>query len=475
MKKHNDITKIMLELGIKEIFFDSRKVTPGSAFFCIQYALHYIEEAVQKGAALIVCNTKVAGREIFVVSDVRIALAEAAAFLYNHKPKYMVAVTGTSGKTSVVDYYRQIASHLGYKSASIGTLGICCSDESIVIEQPDNSLTTQDVVTTHKTLASLAQHGVTHVAFEASSHGIDQKRLCKIFVDAAGFTSFSQDHLEYHHTMEEYKFTKLKLFPENLKDGGTAIITTGLMDDDDIANIFNGTSPFAVENAKMVTVGKNGAINIISCEPSLTGQIITFSYHDKKYKITTPIVGSFQASNLLMAAAMIEACDVDFDDIFPVLSKIIAVPGRFERVTKLDSPYHIFVDYSHKPGALESSLKEMRLLCKNKLHVIFGCGGDRDPSKRKPMGEVAAKFADIVIVTDDNPRTENAAIIRAEAMRGCPNAQEIGDRGEAIRYAISQLQKGDILLIAGKGNEDEQIIGTNRIHFDDREEARLWL
>ncbi len=468
MKKHDNITKALTELGIKELCFDSRKVTPGSAFFCIQYTQHYIDEAIKNGAALIVCNHDIASENILVVDDVRSALAEAAAFLYPNKPQYMVAVTGTSGKTSVADYYRQIASHLGYKSTSIGTLGICCSDSSVTIKQPDNSLTTQDVVTMHQTLESLAKQGVTHLAFEASSHGIDQKRLGQIFVDAAAFTSFSQDHLEYHHTMEAYKIAKLKLFPENLKSSGKAIITTELMEDEDVARAFD-------EDTNIVTIGEHGSINITACTPAITGQTIEFAYHNKHYKIKTPIVGSFQASNLLIAAAMLEACDINFDDIVAVLPKITAVAGRLERVTSLNNPWHVFVDYSHKPGALESSLKEMRLLCKNKLYIVFGCGGDRDPSKRKPMGAVSAKLADMVIVTDDNPRTEDAALIRKMAMEGCPNAKEIGDRGEAIKYAMSQLKEGDILVIAGKGNEDYQIIGTKKIHFDDREEVRKWL
>lgn len=474
MKKHN-ITEAMQELGIKEIFFDSRKVIPGSAFFCIQYARYYIEEALANGAALVVCNTYDEDAKILVARDVRAALAEAAAFLYPHKPKYMVAATGTSGKTSVVDYYRQISAHLGYNAASVGTLGICCSDSAITISQPNNSLTTQDVVTMHQTLELLSSGGVTHVAFEASSHGIDQKRMGEIFVDAAAFTSFSQDHLEYHNTMEAYKFAKLKLFPENLKSGGRAIVTTDLMEDEDIARTFTGEGIFSNDNMQLVTVGKHGTLDITSCEPSIDGQTITFAYNGREYNIVTPIVGSFQASNLLIAASMLEACDVDFEDIVAVLPKITSVPGRLERVTDLNSPWHVFVDYSHKPGALESSLKEMRLLCKNRLHVVFGCGGDRDPSKRKPMGEVAAKFADIVIVTDDNPRTEDAASIRNAAMSGCPRALEIGDRGEAIKYAIEHLKEGDILMIAGKGNEDYQIIGNTKIRFDDREEVRKYL
>jgi len=247
------------------------------------------------------------------------------------------------------------------------------------------------------------------------------------------------------------------------------------MKDEEIAKTFSGKSIFSAKDIELVTIGKNGAINIISCTPSITGQTIVFSYSGNEYQIVTPIVGSFQASNLLIAASMLEACDVKFDDIVSVLHKITAVAGRLERVTGVNHPWHVFVDYSHKPGALESSLNEMRLLCKNKLHVLFGCGGDRDPSKRKPMGEVASNIADIVIVTDDNPRTENPASIRQEALKGCPGAIEIGDRVEAIKYAISQLKDGDILIVAGRGDETHQIIGTQKIPLDDREEVRQWI
>ena len=479
MKKHN-ITETLKDLGIKNIYFDSRKVTPGSAFFCIQYAQHYIKEAIDKGVSLIVCNTKTysdSDVHIIIVDDVRTALAEAAGFLYPKKPQYMAAVTGTSGKTSVVDYFRQIAGYLGHKAASIGTLGIYCSDPTIIIDNPEftTNLTTPDVVTMHQILYFLASKGVMHVAFEASSHGIDQSRIANIFVNAAAFTSFSQDHLDYHDTIEAYKFAKLKLFSKNLKAGGTAVIANELMNDDDINNTFTGDGIFSNENTNLVTVGKNAVVNIISCTPSITGQKIVFLYKNKEYRILTPIIGSFQATNLLIAASMLESCGIKFDDIVTVLPLIIAVPGRLERMTDLKSPWHIFVDFAHKTGALEQTLSELRLLCKNKLHVVFGCGGDRDKTKRKIMGEIAARIADNVVVTDDNPRTEDPLSIRRDILSGCTLAKEIGNRAEAIKYAISQIQEGDILVIAGKGNEDYQIIGTTKIHFDDREEVRRWL
>jgi len=475
MMKYN-ITNILGELRITEIHFDSRNVTPGSAFFCIQYTQHYVDEAFHKGAALVVTNMEpyIANPKILVVDNVRQALAIAAANLYPLKPENVVAVTGTSGKSSVVDYFRQIAGYLGFKAASIGTIGVACSDPSLNISQFTSDLTTPDVITMHKILAFLASKGVTHVAFEASSHGIEQKRIGEIFVKAAGFTSFSQDHLDYHNTMEAYKFAKLKLFTENLIPGGTAAIADEVMDDD-VRSIFSGTGLLSNESAKVLTIGKNGAIKILSAIPAMTGQQIVFLYKNKEYNISTSIVGSFQATNLLIAAGMLEACGVDFTKIASVLHKVVSVPGRLERVTPIDNSWHVFVDYSHKPGALMSSLNEMRLLCKNELHVLFGCGGDRDKTKRAQMGEIAARIADNIIISDDNPRTEDASIIRAEIMKGCPKAQEIAGRGEAIKYTISQLKAGDVLLIAGKGDEDYQIIGTRKIHFDDREEARKYL
>lgn len=403
------------------------------------------------------------------LEELRITRAKSASTLYPNKPEYMVAVTGTSGKSSVVDYFRQIAEYLGYKSASIGTIGICCSDTAIEQEAVkfDTGLTTPDSVTMHKLLAFLASKGVTHVAFEASSHGIDQRRIGEIYVQAAGFTSFSQDHLDYHKNMAEYLQAKLKLFSENLIKGGTAVILDSLL--------AHMTPSSLGRVSTTLTVGPQGVIKLLSYEPSLAGGKVIFTYKNKEYEILTPLIGSFQATNLLIACGLLEACGVEFNNIVNVLDKVVAVPGRLQRITAKESPWHIFVDYSHKPDALESSLKELKALCKGKLHVVFGCGGDRDKTKRKPMGEIAAKIADYVIVTDDNPRTENAGLIRQEVMLGCPSAKEIGSRGDAIKYAMQQLKEGDILLIAGKGNEDYQIIGTEKIHFDDAEEVRKWL
>ena len=507
MKKLS-ITEAIKEFGIKELVFDSRKVTPGSAFFCIQYAQNYIEEALENGAALVVCNhdpvipefsarkypessnnknlqsvpdifaSKNSGMTV-VVHDVRDALAEAAAFLYPNKPKYVVAVTGTSGKTSVVDYYRQIGTALGLKVASMGTMGIRCSDVSIEDEAKQYSilttgLNTPDVITMYKVLNMLALRGVTHLVFEASSHGLDQKRILGVPVSVAGFTNFSQDHLDYHHTMEAYKFAKLRLFSENLIDGGRAIVADKVMDDDiarlSVTNLDNGG-----HGINITTVGEHGDVQILSSHSSMTEQQFVFKYKNKNYEVRTSVIGGFQASNIIMAALMLEACNIQFDDIFKFISHITPVTGRLERVTSLQHPWQIFVDYAHKPNAFESVFAELRNICKGRLIAVFGCGGDRDRGKRPIMGRIAQTIADIVIIADDNPRTEDPKIIRQEVMVGCPNAIEIPDRAEAIKYAVSLLKKGDVLLIAGKGHENYQIVGDQHIHFSDVEEARKYL
>ena len=409
------------------------------------------------------------------LNQFRIARAKSAASEYPGQPEHLVAVTGTSGKSSVVDYFRQIAGYLGYKSACFGSLGVVCSDKAIEKEaaQFNTDLNTPDAITLHKLLSFLAAKNVTHVAFEASSHGIDQQRMCQVHVKAAGFTSFSQDHLDYHKNMEEYFNTKLRLFSENLVKGGTAVVLDELVSNRHFC--FRGDDGNIEDDGHLLTVGCNGTIKILSYKPSLAGGEITFAYKNKEYNVTTHLVGSFQATNLLIACGLLEACGVKFDDMARVLHKVTAVAGRLQRITSSSDPWHVFVDYSHKPGALESSLNELKALCKNKLYVLFGCGGDRDKTKRKPMGEIAARIADYVIITDDNPRTENANDIRKTVMAGCPNAKEIENRREAIKYAVGQLQKGDILLVAGKGHETYQIIGTEKIHFDDTEEVRKLL
>ncbi|MEY3196681.1 MAG: hypothetical protein RLZZ59_47 [Pseudomonadota bacterium] len=474
MMKHN-ITEILSNLGIRDITCDSRQVTRGSAFFCIRYSQEYIREAAALGASLIVVSLEVdfeCNCQVIIVDDVREALAQAAAWLYPARPKYITAVTGTSGKSSVVDYFRQLGENLGVKIASIGTMGICCSDKKIEKAVSKYSiditgLNTPDVITTYKILNFLAENGVTHVAFEASSHGLDQKRLHGVKMCAAGFVSFGQDHLDYHITLEAYRFAKLKLFSENLVAGGKAIIAEDVMDED--------LNRLSMEAMKRITVGSSGDVKILSCNSSMTEQNFSFSYDGKTYETSTSVIGSFQTNNILIAAIMLESCDIEFDDIVKFIPLLKIVPGRLERVTPKNHPWHIFVDYAHKPDAIESVLTEMKKIVEGKLIIVFGCGGDRDRLKRPIMGRLAQDIADIVIVTDDNPRTEDPKSIRKEVMVGCPNAIEIEGRQDAIKHAISLMEKGDILLLAGKGHENYQIIGDKRIPFSDIEEVRKYI
>ncbi|MGV2431839.1 MAG UNVERIFIED_CONTAM: UDP-N-acetylmuramoyl-L-alanyl-D-glutamate--2,6-diaminopimelate ligase [Rickettsiaceae bacterium] len=414
---------------------------------------------------------------------------------------------------------RQILTLLGIKSASIGTMGILCSDKTLekrLAEEFPIDLTTPDVLTMHRILNILSQENVEYVAFEASSHALDQLRLYGIKAHVAIFTNLSQDHLDYHKTMSEYKKAKLKLFANNLKEDGAAIISTELSLDNEIMKYLKdcGITPHceklsdeaiqherhceklsdeAIHNDKMdrvayarddefskptkelITVGKDGTFNITSCVSTLNGQNIEFINQGKKYNIDSGIVGSFQANNILMSIAAIMKCGIDLDDVIRIVPNLKSVTGRLEKITTANHLYHIFVDYAHKPNALEETLLELKKLRKARLIVLFGCGGNRDTGKRAIMGEIAERIADMVIVTDDNPRKEDAASIRKQVIEGAPNALEIAPREAAIAYGVKILKEQDILVIAGKGHEDYQIIGTEKQHFNDAEEVRKYI
>ena len=473
MQIHNIIDAISSK-EISNITANYVDVKPGTAFFAIR-GTHadgndYIDQAISNGAALVVTDKDSGAKyncPILVVQDARIALAEAAYYLYPNHPKYMVAVTGTGGKTSVANYFWQICSLLGYNAASIGTIGVSCS--KVELEQFDEILTTPDIVTMYKMMHKMHEHKIEYLAFEASSHGLDQKRLWGIPVSAAAFTNITHEHLDYHGSMTAYREAKLKLFSENLKQDGIAILST------DIENIDDIKAYLVVHGRKYITIGRDGDLNITSCRSTLSKQDVEFIYHGRKYHFTTSISGSFQVSNILVAALLAEGCGINFKDIAYILHKLHSVRGRLERVTSPNHPFHIFVDYAHKPDALEKSLLELTHLKKNRLFVVFGCGGDRDKEKRPIMGGIASKIADIVIITDDNPRTEDRASIRDQIATEAPNAINIGSREDAIKYAIAQLEKDDILLIAGKGHEDYQIIGDKKFPFDDVKIAKRFL
>ena len=421
----------------------------------------FVDEAVRRGALAVISDIAPAGDPgvpVIIVKDVRAAYARAAARVYEPQPEITVAVTGTNGKTSVASFVRQIWTHAGVPGASIGTLGVETASRLIV-----GSHTTPDSRTLHQSMRALKAQGIDHVAIEASSHGLDQRRLDGMHFEAVAFTNLSRDHLDYHADMDEYRNAKLRLFTDLLVDSGPAVVNV----DDPEYEPFMFAALGA--GATLLTVGREGAyIEVLSIKPEGYGQRVEVRHVGEKLSFHLPLTGEFQVSNAIVAAALAMSTGVDKADAFPALSELVGAKGRLELVAEHNGAA-IFVDYSHKPVALESALAALRPYATAKLRVVFGAGGDRDTGKRPMMGEVAARMADDVIITDDNPRTEDPAAIRAAIMAEAKGAREIGDRREAIITAIKSLKKGDVLLIAGKGHEDYQIIGTTKHHFSDHE------
>lgn len=475
---------------ITGLCYDSRLArTKDDVFFAIKGTLsdgnQYIPDVIQKGVRLIITDDPSSlvhstnCTKIIVVDNTRAALAEAAGILYPLLPQHLIAATGTNGKTSVVSYCEQLCSLLGVRSGSIGTVGVKYSEDlnipliqDILDKYP--SLTTADPIVIRQILHNLAENNINYVAFESSSHGLDQERLHGIKVQAACFTSFSQDHLDYHKNMENYLLAKLKLFSENLSEQGTAVLNSEIKQIDYIKSYLQD------RNIKFLTVGSHGDLKIIENQYSTDGmykQSVTFIYNQQKYNFDTEITGSFQAYNLLIAALLVHITGFPFDDVVSKLPKVRAVKGRLERITDNNSTFHVFVDYAHTPDALEKTLLELRKIkADGLLKVIFGCGGDRDASKRPLMGQVAAAIADFVIITDDNPRNEKPELIRHQIIQGIAASTnkyvEIPDRKIAIIETINSLQPNDILLIAGKGHEEYQIINNSKLPFSDRDLAR---
>lgn len=520
------IISLFKQYNIKSISYDSRNAEIGNAFFAIKGEKFdgnlFISEALEKGAIVFTDCAEKETEKVFYVQDIRLALAIASGILYPKFPKNLIAVTGTNGKSSVVSYVYQILKLLGLDAATLGTLGLestidffpnstsggnLCVDQALQSSStlkyatvlrsvsPANSssvtglerslikinepflknlpslLTTPDPITFRKILNELNEIGIDNLAFEASSHGISQKRLGDIKVKTAGFTSFSQDHLDYHKTMEDYLKTKLQLFADNLEDGGEVVINSEILD----SNYAQMTKDFLRENGiRYFSVGKTGDIKIKDIKTSLMGSEVYFEYGGKNYHFDTNIIGSFQAVNLLVAAKMVANLGLGFDQIIEVLKQVAAVTGRLQRIGDIEDEFQVFVDYAHTPDALKKSLSELQKikLENGNLYVVFGCGGDRDPSKRGLMGEVACKLADYVVVTDDNPRSEDPKKIRFDVLKTASKAEEIDDRELAIENTMAKLQKNDILLIAGKGHEEYQIIGNKTLFFSDIEIAK---
>ena len=447
---------------------DHRKVAPGTIFGAFEGAKHqwrrFHRPTIADGAIAVVARreAQVEGALHIADDEPRRAFALLAAKFFAPFPETCVAVTGTNGKTSTVELTRQLWRMAGYHAASIGTLGVTTADERVV-----TGLTTPDIVTFLSNMAGLEREGVTHAAFEASSHGLHQCRTEGLPVRAAAFTNLSRDHLDYHGDMANYLTAKLRLFSEVVDGDGAAVVWT---DDQYSARVID----LARERGlALLTVGENGqTIRLVTREPSQLGQTLTVEAEGTMHKVVLPLIGAYQAANALTAAGLVIATGGDVTSTLANLSRLQPVRGRLERavITRTGAP--VYVDYAHTPDALAAATAALRPHTKGRLILVFGAGGDRDVGKRAEMGEIAVRDADLVIVTDDNPRTEDPATIRAAIMAAAPGATEIGGRREAIAAAIAEAGPDDIVMIAGKGHEQGQIIGDRVLPFDDVSVAR---
>lgn len=458
------------DLDIAGVTADSRDVRAGDAFFAVPGfagdGLAYAADARARGARVIVAPRAAdVGLPVVVVADVRAALAHAAARLHPRQPEIVAAVTGTSGKSSIVDFLRQIWIALGREAASLGTIGLVDKAGAHY-----GALTTPGPVALHRTLDSLAARGVTRLAMEASSLGIEQRRLDGVRLAIGAFSNFSRDHLDHHRDLEDYFSAKMRLFDTLLAPGRTAVIDA---DSEAAARVIEVCER---RGLTVFDVGEKGrAIALLAARATPLGSALRLRHGAAEYDVALPLAGAFQVSNALVAAGLAIAGGEAPAQVFAALENLRGAPGRLERVgARRGAP--VFVDYAHKPDALDKVLATLRPLASGRLIVVFGAGGDRDKGKRPLMGEIAARGADIVIVTDDNPRGEEPAAIRAAilaAARGAGRADihEIADRGAAIRAAVSWLRAGDALVIAGKGHETGQIVGDQTLPFSDREAA----
>jgi UDP-N-acetylmuramoyl-L-alanyl-D-glutamate--2,6-diaminopimelate ligase len=454
---------------IEGVTADSRKVKPGWLFAALPGAKvdgrSFAPRAVEQGAVAILAGREIEGlpAPTVIASDPRRVYALAAAAFWGQQPATCVAVTGTNGKTSVAGFCRQMFAHAGFKAASMGTLGVRVSAPGSPDQQvTPPGLTTPDASDVAELLARVAQMGVTHLALEASSHGIDQRRLDGVKLSAAGFLNLTQDHLDYHGTMGVYRAAKLRLFETLLTRGKTAVLNA----DSDAYPAFAATAVSAGQS--LMSVGEAGqGLKLVGRALLADGQALKIAYGGRTYDLRLPLAGAFQASNALVAAGLCIAAGLTIEQALAGLENIEGAPGRLQRVGQGPRGGEAYVDYAHTPDGLETVLKALRPHVRGKLIVVFGAGGDRDRGKRPLMGRIAAELADLAIVTDDNPRSENPAAIRAEILTGARGAKEIGDRREAIRAAAGLLSEGDILVVAGKGHEQGQTVGDVVHPFDD--------
>ncbi len=448
---------------------DSRKVAGGTLFAALPGAKadgrSFIPQALQQGAAAVLASddTPAEAAPVLVRSgDVRRAYALAARAFWGAQPRVCVAVTGTNGKTSVANFCRQIWLKLGIAGASMGTLGVVAGEEALT----GPGLTSPDAGDAARLLAEMAGRGVTHLAMEASSHGIEQRRLDGVALTAAAFTNLTQDHLDYHGSMESYRAAKLRLFEALLPRGRTAVLNA----DSDAYNAFAAAG--ILSGLSLYGVGERGRdLTLVARRPAPEGQRLTVEAQGKTYDLLLPLAGAFQASNALVSAGLCIAAGSKPDAVLGALEQIKGAQGRLQRIGTGREGGEAYIDYAHTPDGLQTVLEALRPHATGRLIVVFGCGGDRDRGKRPIMGDIARRLADVAIITDDNPRSENPAAIRAEILIGAPRALEIGDRRDAIAQACRQLRQGDVLVVAGKGHEQGQIVGENVYPFDDATEV----
>ncbi len=461
-------------LGMKDftgLTSDSRKVKPGYLFAALAGTktdgAKFLQDAVTRGAVVVLGSPAIAdqvaalGVRFIADENPRAGLARYAAAFFAGQPQIVAAVTGTKGKSSIVAFLREIWTALGKPAASLGTVGMIGPKGTMPL-----SHTTPDPVEIHELLAKLKQDGVDHLAIEASSHGLDQHRLDGVKVTGCGFTNITRDHMDYHATFDDYLAAKLRLFTEVVKDGGVAVVNA------DAAHAEHFTAAAKARGLVLITVGRKGeTIHLDRREDQGGSQALTLRHAGKIHHLDLPLAGDFQTSNALVAAGLAIGLGENPGKVFAALEHLRGAPGRMEKVAFAKSGAPIYVDYAHTPDSLEKVLAALRPHTAGKLHVVFGCGGDRDKGKRPLMGAIAVKLADDVIVTDDNPRSEDPATIRGEILAAAQGAREIGDRAQAIRAAVAQLGTGDVLVLAGKGHETGQYVKGEVHPFSDREQA----
>ena len=463
----NIVNKEYQKINVCGICFDSRRVKQNYIFFAIKGSqtsgIKFINDAILKGASAIVCNRKLKKKilnvPIIVVDDVRKSLSEACSKFYKKKPSNIIAVTGTNGKSSVVNFFYQILVLNNIKVASIGTLGVFYKNY-----EKKTNLTSMDPLSLHKTLENIATKKINNVILEASSHGLDQRRLDNIKINTGIFTNLSHDHLDYHKNMKAYFNSKMYLFSNLLKKNSKIITDTDSNKFKHIKKIANK------KKIKIITIGsKFGTIKITTIKSNENKQIVKVSTGLKNFELAIPLIGAFQLKNLFMAILAAIGCGLDKNKIFKQIHKIKSVPGRLESVAKLNNNSNVIIDFAHTPEALEQSLLAIKKQFKKKILIVFGCGGERDKKKRYVMGKIASKYCRKIFVTDDNPRHENPKKIRNSILKGCKKlAVDIGDRKQAIKTAINELKFNEVLLVAGKGHEETQDYGRSRINFSDK-------